>query len=303
MKIAITGAAGFIGSQLVEKFHSIGHEVHALSEREIENSRLYCYTVRLPSAEIYSLINNIQPDVFIHAAGKSSVPNSVLNPAADFAAGPPVVFQLLDALRVHSPESTLIFLSSAAVYGNPIVLPIKESSTPQPISPYGHHKRQSELILREFASIYGINCISARIFSAYGNGLRRQLLWDICQKAQHSEKVELMGNGKETRDFIHVNDVVEAINLLIESFPVNEPEVNICSGIPTRISDMAALISASFSHQPQVLFTGIHQPGAPDNWQGDNSWLTRKSFACKVSLDQGVKDYVKWFDSITKGAS
>ena len=155
MKIAITGAGGFIGSRLRKQFLSMGHEVHALARQSIQDSHLRCHIINLPSGKIYPLLANIKPDVMIHAAGQSSVPNSVIDPAADFAAGPPVVFELLDALRIHSPETIFIFLSSAAVYGNPSSMPIKESSLAQPISPYGHHKLLSEMIVSEFASTYG----------------------------------------------------------------------------------------------------------------------------------------------------
>jgi UDP-glucose 4-epimerase len=303
MKIAITGAGGFIGSRLQKHFLSIGHEVHAIARQTIQDSKLHYHKINLPSSEVYSLLENIKPDVMIHAAGQSSVPNSVIDPAADFAAGPPVVFELLDALRIHSPETIFIFLSSAAVYGNPSSMPIKESSSAQPISPYGHHKLLSEMIVSEFASIYGIRCTSARIFSAYGNGLRRQLLWDICRKAHHGDKVELMGSGMETRDYIHVNDVASAIATLVETSPLTGSAVNICSGISTNIAEIAAMIASRFPHKPQIQFTGIQQAGAPKNWQGDNAWLKSRGFECSISLSQGVDDYVRWYETLQRAGS
>ena len=298
MKIAITGAGGFIGSRLQKHFLSIGHEVHALARQTIQDSKLHYHKINLPSSEVYSLLENIKPDVMIHAAGQSSVPNSVFDPAADFGVGPPVVFELLNALRIHSPETIFIFLSSAAVYGNPSSMPIKESSSAQPVSPYGHHKLLSEMILSEFATIYGIRCTSARIFSAYGNGLRRQLLWDICRKAHHGDNVELMGSGTETRDYIHVNDVARAIDTILEASPFTGGAINICSGIPTRIVDIASMIASRFPHKPQIAFTGIQQAGAPKNWQGDNAWLTSRGFECSISLSEGVDEYVRWYETL-----
>jgi UDP-glucose 4-epimerase len=295
MKIAITGAGGFIGSALRAYHQSLGHEVHAISRTLINEPGCYCHCVNLHSEESYAFLKALQPAILIHAAGRSSVPNSVKDPAADFNSGPPVVFQLLDALRLHSPKSIFIFLSSAAIYGNPTRLPIGENDKANPISPYGFHKYQSEMIVEEFAKLYNMSTASARIFSAYGAGMKKQLLWDICHKAADNEEIALLGTGNEARDFIHVQDVCRALQVTWEQSDLSGQPINICSGNLTSISEIANLISLCFPHKPRIRFTGNSLPGAPERWQGDCTWLNERGFQSTVTLENGVSEYVHWF--------
>ena len=297
MKIAITGAGGFIGSALRAYHQSLGHEVHAISRTLINEPGCYGHCINLHSEETYALIQALQPDILIHAAGRSSVPDSVRDPAADFNSGPPVVFQLLDALRRHSPKSIFIFLSSAAIYGNPPRLPIGETDQANPISPYGFHKYQSELIVEEFAKLYNMSTASARIFSAYGAGMKKQLLWDICRKAADNEEIPLLGTGNEARDFIHVQDICRALQVVWEQSNLAGQPINICSGHLTSISEIASMIAQNFHHKPRIRFTGSSLPGAPARWQGDCSWLRTRGFQPTISLEAGVSQYVHWFVS------
>jgi UDP-glucose 4-epimerase len=297
MKIAITGARGFIGSELRAYHQSLGHEVHAISRTLINEPGCYGHCINLHSEETYAFLQALQPDILIHAAGRSSVPNSVTDPAADFNSGPPVVFQLLDALRRHSPKSIFIFLSSAAIYGNPTRLPIGENDKANPISPYGFHKYQSELIVEEFAKLYNMSTASARIFSAYGAGMKKQLLWDICRKAADNEEIPLLGTGNEARDFIHVQDICRALQVVWEQSNLAGQPINICSGHLTSISEIASMIAQNFHHKPRIRFTGSSLPGAPARWQGDCSWLRTRGFQPTISLEAGVSQYVHWFVS------
>jgi len=299
MNTVITGANGFIGSSLTTFLSTRNHELTCMSNHANDGSNLkHVYgnhRIALPSDEAIDLIKHVKPDILIHAAGRSSVPLSVEEPASDYASGPPVVFQLLDALRLHSPQSIFLFLSSAAVYGNPATLPIHEQSAIIPISPYGYHKYQSELLVREFAEIYGIRCASVRIFSAYGRGLKRQLLWDVCQKAWGNNQISLLGTGNEARDYVHITDICRALEFIGgESDLVGQP-INLCSGISTPIQEITELIASHFRHQPNIIFSGVQQLGAPVRWQGDASWLQSRGFNCSISIADGVKEYVEWF--------
>jgi len=295
MRIAITGSNGFIGRSLANYLAETEHHLYCLSRQRRELGRARSIPITFPSSQTEDVIREIQPDVLIHAAGCSSVPGSVSDPAADFAAGPPVVFQLLNACRLHSPKTKFIFLSSAAVYGNPTHLPINENHPIEPISPYGFHKYQSELIVQEFARLYGLSSASARIFSAYGAGLRRQLLWDVCQKACNHAEIPLLGSGTEARDFIHVKDICRALEYLWNEDDLLGQPINVCSGSMTPIAALASLIASKFDHQPSIIFTGNALPGAPRAWQGDNEWLFNRGFQCSVSLDSGVDEYVRWY--------
>lgn len=299
MKIVITGTSGFIGRSLALHFNKDKNEVICISTADntlADNCKMIkSHQMRLPSSLISELLAEEKPAVLIHAAGKSSVPQSLINPADDYTSGPPVVFQLLESLRLCSPKTIFLFLSSAAVYGNPTELPIREDQAINPISPYGYHKYQSELIVQEFAAFYGIRAASIRIFSAYGNQLKRQVMWDICQKASKHNEIPLMGSGCEERDFIHVIDICRALELICHESDIHGQAINLCSGIATPIKDIALLLASNFPNQPSINFTGDQLPGAPIRWQGDNSWLRSRGFEYAIPLADGVKGYVEWF--------
>ena len=299
MNTVITGANGFIGSALATFLSKRHHKLTCISNHanniSSQKSIQKCYPIALPSDDVISLIKHVKPDLLIHTAGRSSVPISVKDPASDYASGPPVVFQLLDALRSHSPKTIFLFLSSAAVYGNSATLPIHEESAISPISPYGYHKYQSELLVREFAEIYGIRSASVRIFSAYGIGLKRQLLWDVCQKAWASNQISLLGTGNEARDFIHITDVCRALEFISGKPDLLGQPINLCSGISTPIQEVSQLIASLFPHRPSIIFSGVQQLGAPVRWQGEASWLHSHGFNCSISVADGVKEYVSWF--------
>ena len=97
------------------------------------------------------------------------------------------------------------------------------------MSPYGLHKHMAEELCEYYNRIHGYRIRSIRIFSAYGNGLRKQLLWDIYQKYQNTGRIELFGTGEETRDFIHVSDIVRAIELIL-AYDGPENVINVANG-------------------------------------------------------------------------
>ena len=184
-KILITGAAGFIGRALARHFTKQQYKVYGIDRIPSENAPLADLMgyeqIELPNPHLIKLLANWQPDVLIHCAGRASVPAAMQDPHADFHDGPVLTFELLDALRQNLPECAFILLSSAAVYGNPSRLPVSEDALLQPVSAYGYHKWQSEMMCAEFANVFGLRTASARVFSAYGPGLRRQVIWDIVQ--------------------------------------------------------------------------------------------------------------------------
>ena len=198
--VLITGASGFLGSYLVEEFRSTGGwRTFALCRSSPQSlSRVLGVEYIVCPVEGWpDILKELEPHVVIHCAGGASVPGSLQAPLADFFSGPVITCTLLDAVRQFAPACAFIFLSSAAVYGEQHNLPIGESAPLRPISPYGYHKTQSELTCREYAAVYGLRTASARIFSAYGNGLRRQVVWDLCRKACVSDCVTLSGIGTE----------------------------------------------------------------------------------------------------------
>lgn len=294
-KILITGVNGFIGSHLAgclrEDHILIGIDTDSVCPGN--NVDFYLQMV-LPSTDLDGLIKTFQPEVCIHCAGSASVGYSLMNPGVDFNAGPPIVFQLLDSIRKSSPQCRFIFLSSAAVYGNPERIPVNEYAAVKPISPYGYHKKICEEIIAEFHKIYGIQHVVLRVFSCYGCGLRKQLLWDISSKIS-SGTLDLFGTGNETRDFIHVADLARIIGLLIDHGTVTTT-LNIGSGTETKISELVSLMVEQYQCGMAAHFNRKARAGDPERWAADTGRLRECIGEFEfLPLRQGVANYCEWY--------
>jgi UDP-glucose 4-epimerase len=297
--ILITGVTGFIGRYIARLFNDLGWLVVGLGTSAPENAPLASlkqyYKLILPSPKFEDLIKEVSPMVCVHCAGRASVPLSLSQPYEDFNANVSSTFNLLNALRLSAPKCRLVYLSSAAVYGNPRNLPITETHVLAPISPYGFHKSICEQLCKEYHEIYGLPIVSTRIFSAYGPGIRRQVVWDICNKILTQPVASLQGTGLESRDFIHVQDIARAIYSLVENAPFEAESYNISSGQETTIKSLAYLIASNLNKAATCIeFDGNIPIGNPTNWRGDNSRLLKLGFTPKVSLEQGISVYSQW---------
>jgi UDP-glucose 4-epimerase len=240
------------------------------------------------------LLADWQPDALIHCAGRASVPAAMQDPYSDYIDGPVLTFELLETLRQNLPECAFILLSSAAVYGDPSHLPISEDAPLQPVSAYGYHKWQSEMVCAEFARVFSLRTAGARVFSAYGPGLRRQVMWDIVYKALVQKEILLQGTGHESRDFIHSQDIALAIEKILAQAPLHGENYNVASGKQTAILDLSAMILGFLDLDLPVRASGIAQLGAPLNWQADISRLLALGYTPKISLEEGIHSFVVW---------
>jgi UDP-glucose 4-epimerase len=296
--VLITGVAGFLGRYVAQHFTGLDWTVIGIDSAPPENasiSRLAAYySLKLPDDAIGKILREHAPDVCIHCAGRASVPLSVADPSADYYANVVLTFEVLEALRKHAPACKFIFVSSAAVYGNPRSLPVNEDAPVAPISPYGFHKLQGELLCKEFAGVYGLQTASMRIFSAYGPGLRRQVLWDICRKVITNQSLMLQGTGHESRDFIHALDIARAAYLVATRAPMGGDVFNLASGTEVTIQDLARQILEALGADCALQFDGVVPPGTPLNWCADMSKLHSLGFEVSVPFKQGVETFAQW---------
>ena len=299
--IIVTGAAGFIGRNVAKEFARGSWTITGIDRIQVSSNfgkkwlfDDFC-TIELNSNTIDELLQTYLPDLIIHCAGSASVPFSVLNPKKDFYLSADLLIDILESIRIHNHDTRLIFLSSAAVYGNPQYLPIDEKHPCIPISPYGYHKLICETLLREFYLLYGIQSCSARIFSAYGDGLDRQVMWDICQKTLNKSKIKLFGTGEESRDFIHVKDVVAGLEILSQKAEFKAESYNLASGLKHSIVDISSKLIKALNINRQVFFSGIPREGDPREWRADISLIDSLGFHPKISIDQGINDYANYF--------
>ncbi|HPF97439.1 MAG: SDR family oxidoreductase [Ignavibacteriae bacterium] len=297
MNILIIGAKGFIGSYAVEHF-SKNHTVWQC-DVVVDYVTPNYIQVDATNANYSAVFENQRFDFCINCSGAASVPDSLTNPQRDFTLNTVNVFRQLDAIRKYNPECKYINLSSAAVYGNPEYLPIDELHPLKPISPYGLHKKMAEAICQSFYENFQIKTCSLRIFSAYGAGLQKQLFWDLYKKAKGSSAISLFGTGSETRDFIHVHDVVKAMDCVIKKSAFAHDIVNVANGKELSIKDVAKTFFDIYNPKIEVTFQNQERKGDPSNWVADLSKLhSTYGFDSEMNLQEGLTNYVKWLKGI-----
>lgn len=297
-QILIIGSEGFIGNNLVQFFLKEEHQVCGADLFETATSAYQYFKVSRLSPEWEDIFSARQFDFCINAGGSGNVPYSMTHPFSDFESNTFDTIRILDLIRRHSPLCKYLCISSAAVYGNPQSLPVSEDAVKQPLSPYGWHKLMAEQICQEYFEIYGICTAIIRPFSVYGNGLKKQLLWDICTKLKAAESIRLFGTGYESRDFIHVKDLCLLISAVLKKSVSEFDIVNAASGIETTIRDIAGIFENRFQGKKEINFTGKARSGDPVNWHADIRKAKLLGFVPKVSLQEGVSDYIHWFESL-----
>lgn len=297
----VTGAGGFLGSWIAAHLGRQGHQIAAVGRFstvsgvvKLPNLWKLC-GMTLPDQRFIDVIKEFRPNVVVHCAGTASVADSVAAPYLDFHRTVEVCAYVLETVRTYVPGCQFILLSSAAVYGNPSAMPVTEDSQIRPISPYGYHKMICEQLAEEYRLLHGVPSAVLRIFSAYGDGLKRQVIHDLVQKFADPDqsKVEIVGTGEETRDFIHAADIARIVELIATTKQTGV--FNAASGRETSVRELAAMIATALGVQKQITFNGIRRKGDPVNWCADTCRLSAIGFQPAVSLHEGIAAYVQWY--------
>jgi len=302
--ILITGATGFLGTHFSKHYIDQGYKVIGVGSKSGKdvplNGMLEYKQFLLPDDELYDLIEKYNPDICIHCAGSSSVGFSVENPQKDFDMNVPVTFHLLEGLRKFAPNCKILYPSSAAVYGNPEYLPIDENHPLNPISPYGFHKIFCENICYEYSNLYNLNINIIRIFSAYGPGLQKQVLWDIYNKIKANDQLTLSGTGQETRDFVYIEDILSASDIILNNSTSAFNILNLASGEETTIQKLAELMTCELGVDIEIKFNGTIREGDPVKWNADISKLNDLGFETKYNIKDGIRKYCQAIDKCPK---
>lgn len=292
--VLIIGSNGFIGKSLIKllslsKFNLIGIDI-------VDNQEFsYKYEkISILSSEFLSFLSKKQFNIIINCSGNGNVNYSITNPVIDYELNTLGVFYILDAIRKCQNNCRYIHLSSAAVYGNPISNPISENTLIHPISPYGFHKWQSEIICQEFNNLFNIPILILRPFSVYGPGLKKQLLWDILTKSKQSKVIELWGTGKETRDFIYICDLCEILVKLIDINLPNYEVLNVASGCFNTVEFISKLLIDKMGLNHEIIFNTFKKDGDPTIWKADITKMLNYGLSVETSIEEGISKTAKW---------
>jgi len=294
--VLITGAAGFIGRYVAKEFSSQGYEVVGMGWGKFPDHVLWgvstWHECEVTLETLCAFANT--PDVIVHCAGGSSVGYSVEYPRQDFCRTVDATSYVLEYMRLHSPDSKLVYPSSAAVYGQVNVVPILEDIELSPISPYGSHKLMAEQLCQMYARQYHLSIAIVRLFSIYGEGLRKQLLWDACQKLSQGDRT-FFGTGEEIRDWLHVHDVSKFLMVAKTYADSSCPIVNVGSGEGVKVRDILNHLSCALGHNEVIEFSSQPKAGDPNAYIADISKIDAWGWQAYIDWHQGISDYVIWY--------
>jgi UDP-glucose 4-epimerase len=307
-QVWITGAHGFIGRYLARHLKENGYSVSGIGHGAWpqEEARAwgldYWLNGEIDASNLADLAaRHGAPETVIHLAGGSSVAVSMQYPLEDCRRSVDTSARLLEWVRVNAPRTRVVCVSSAAVYGADHKEPISETASPSPYSPYGYHKAMMEMLCQSYIRNFDVNIAIVRLFSVYGAGLEKQLLWDLCHKLRNNPGVvSLGGTGKELRDWIHISDVVR----LIESVAANKNApliLNGGTGMGVSVQDIAALVCASWGSDTKIEFSGQQRPGDPTVLVADVASMQKLGFSPLMPLDKGIAHFVAWFKARMSG--
>lgn len=261
-KLIVTGGAGFIGSHLTDKLIALGHEVAVvdnlmLGKKEFVNKKAKFHKVDIRDGKKLKKIFAGAEAVF-HFAADPRLQVSVEDPATTHEINVTGTLNVLLAAKANNLKK-VIFSSSCAVYGDQSVLPIKESAATKPMSPYGLHKLMGEEYCRLFSSLYNLSTVCLRYFNVFGprklaTGSYPMVIPVFLDQRKKGQKLTVVGDGTNTRDYVHVSDVVEAnIAAWNQNKVTDGSPINIGSGRQTSVNEIAALIGGETVSVPPRL--------------------------------------------------
>jgi len=294
--IVVTGGSGFIGTHLCEHLIDAGHSVRIIDivPPKMGVKAEFVRASVLDAARLTRLLEGA--DGVVHLAALIDVASSVSDPYSDFSVNAEGTINVLEAAR-HAGVKKVAFASSAAVYGEPVRLPVDEEHPTAPMSPYGAAKLAAEKYVLLYNSLYGMENSALRLFNVYGEGQNAAspysgVITKFANAIAEGNQPIIFGDGEQTRDFVHVDDVCDAFVRSIEGQGCGSP-INIASGVETSVRElletMCGICGADFSptYMPE-------RKGEIARSVADIKLAKKKiGYAPKMALSQGLREIME----------
>lgn len=301
--IWVTGARGAIGREVVRAAQSRGWRVAGLGHGAWSGDNdlppiHHWLTGDVDGDNLSALVRSSgPPDVIVHLAGGSAVGPSLSQPGEDFRRTVVSAQALFEWARTTAPDVRIALASTAAVYGAGHAQPIAETAPIAPMSPYGAHKAMVEMLARSTAMAFGLRIAIVRLFSVYGPGLRKQIVWDLATRLVSGERrIVLSGTGEEQRDFVEIGDAAAMLLAAADLADRSVPTLNGTSGRGTRIADLAARMAMRFDGA-DIKFSGERRAGDPVMLVGDATRTRGAGLSADTSLDVGLGRTLDWIEA------
>ncbi|HEX7620788.1 MAG TPA: NAD-dependent epimerase/dehydratase family protein [Anaerolineales bacterium] len=297
MNFLITGAAGFLGSSIANQLAREGHQVRGLDDLSTGDPQALSPDVHFTRGDVndrpklWTLLQEV--DCVYHLAARVSVPESILYPREYNAVNVGGTVSLMEAMRDVGVRR-VVFCSSGAIYGNQDIQPLTEGQTPRPNSPYAVSKLAAEYYIRTIGGLWGIETVSLRIFNAYGPGQHLPasnppVVPYFLRQAVRNGTLVINGDGKQTRDYVYVNDVVSAMIAAATAPDLNGLVINIGSGKETSIRTLANLVLKVTGSQTNIIYSA-KTSGGVSRLCADLSLAAQKlNYKPSISLEEGLR--------------
>jgi UDP-glucose 4-epimerase len=315
MNILVTGGAGFIGGHLAESFVDAGHNVTSLDilepfydlglkEHNIEVARSRAtetdgsYEFIEGSTTDVDLVNTAMEDTDIvyHQAAQAGVRASVEEPTKVTKYNINGSQTILEAARNHDVDR-VVNASSSSVYGKPKYLPYDEKHPNEPVSPYGVSKLAVEHFARVYNEVYGLPTVSLRYFTVYGPRMRPNMaISNFVSRCMRGESPEIYGDGKQTRDFTYIENIVDANHSLLTDDSADGEIMNIGSTDNIDILTLAEVVRDEIGPTLEIEFTEARD-GDAEHTHADISKANQLiGYEPSRDIREGVGDFIEWYE-------
>lgn len=301
MKILITGGLGFQGAHLTKHLLDKGHEVTVLNTLSEDTEKHLDFLPRKPKIVWGSVTDKElvrksvrEHDVVFHLAARINVDESIKDPLAFFDVNINGTVNMLEAVREQG--NRLIYASTCEVYG---VVPDKpcldEESVLRPHSPYAASKAAADRICFSYFKSYGTNVTIVRPFNIYGEGQKEggfgALIAILVKRALDGQNLKVFGSGTQTRDYMNIDDLVTAYDLILNSKNTAGEVYNFGTGAETSVKDIAEYIAKKIGVTVEY---GEARPGEVSRFCADITKAKKLGFSPKVSIWEGIDRYIAW---------
>ncbi len=297
MKFLITGGAGFLGTALANALARQGSVVRVIDDVSTGDPARLDPAVHFTRGDVndipklWSLLQGVE--VVYHLAARVSVSESVLYPRDYNATNVGGTVALIQAVR-DAGVRRIIFTSSGAVYGEQNDERVREEAIPNPGSPYAVSKLAAEHYLNTIGALWGIDTVILRVFNAYGPGQQLRashppVVPAMLRQARGGGSIIVHGDGRQQRDFVFVDDVVNALLAAAGASTVNRLVINVGSGVPTSINDVVATIGRCMGKELTPLRVTAESGGVSRLCADLGRARERLGYVPKVSIEEGIR--------------
>jgi len=304
MRILVTGGTGFIGSHLVDALVKKNHDVTAIDKGGLDyrnpSAKYIIENLRDPETAMRYIKNF---DIVFHLASNFSVTKSTEDPRFDFENNFLLTFNVLDAMRRNNVKK-IVFTSTSAVYGKQQKFPIRDDipfEEMRPISNYAAAKLASEVYIHSFSNLYGIEGLVLRLANVVGPRSNHGIIPDLVRKIKSDPtRLEVLGNGKQKKSYIHISDCVNAILMANEKYKGFDV-LNVGSEEWITVDEIVSCVCSGMNVSPEIVHTG-----GESGWKGDVpeflfdiSRIKAIGWRPEKSAKEAIFDAIKWLKENT----